>query len=184
MIKKCREPVGDVRDRCRWQKKGALRTWLVLGYAEHCKFSFGKHCSGRKNQGKRKPADFFGHRNRKGALDGPQSATDNGFHAVTPHPSGFACHLLPLEKAYDVHRLSTDGTFAIIFKTALFFRLLLKATSSVAFPSGGCCRIATTCGSRRRRMRCIRDQPWNSAPTVGAGALDSPSKFGGICVAN
>ena len=53
-------PVGDVRDRCRWQKKGALRTWLVLGYAEHCKFAFGKHCSGRKNQGKRKPADFFG----------------------------------------------------------------------------------------------------------------------------
>jgi hypothetical protein len=45
--------------------------WLVLGYAEHCKFAFGKHCSGRKNQGKRKPADFFGHRNRKGALDSP-----------------------------------------------------------------------------------------------------------------
>ena len=62
------QPVGDVRDRCRWQKKGALRMWLVLGYAEHCKFAFGKHCSGRKNQGKRKPADFFGHRNRKGVL--------------------------------------------------------------------------------------------------------------------
>ena len=68
--------VGDVRDRCRWQKKGALRMWLVLGYAEHCKFAFGKHCSGRKNQGKRKPADFFGHRNRKGALGGPQCATN------------------------------------------------------------------------------------------------------------
>ena len=49
--------------------------WLVLGYAEHCKFAFGKHCSGRKNQGKRKPADFFGHRNRKDVLDGPRSAT-------------------------------------------------------------------------------------------------------------
>ena len=105
------------------------------------------------------------------------SATNNGFHAVTPHPSGFACHLLPLEKADNVHRFSTDGMFAIIFKTALFFGLLMKATSLVAFPCEGR-------GTTKWWMSSIRDRHWGGAPTVGAGALDSPSKFGGICVAN
>ena len=102
-----------------------------------------------------------------GVLDGPRSATDNGFYAVTPHPSGFACHLLPLEKAYDVHRFSTDGTAAIIFKTALFFGLLMKATSLVAFPCEGR-------GTTKWWMSSIRDQRWNNAQTVGDGALDSP----------
>ena len=92
------------------------------------------------------------------------SATDNGFHAVTPHP--FRCSqsedILPLEKAYDVHRFSTDGTVAIIFKTALFFGLLMKATSLVAFPCEGR-------GTTKWWMSSIRDQRWNSAPTVGRG---------------
>ena len=88
------------------------------------------------------------------------SAIDNGFHAVTPHP--FRCSqsedILPLEKAYDVHRLSTDGTVAIIFKVDLFFGLLMKATSLVAFPCEGR-------GTTKWWMSSIHDQRRNSAPT-------------------
>ena len=78
----------------------------------------------------------------------------------TPHP--FRCSqsedILPLEKAYDVHRFSTDGTVAIIFKTALFFGLLMKATSLVAFPCEGR-------GTTKWWMSSIRDQQRNCAQT-------------------
>ena len=74
---------GRRADRRRWRIKRGERMWLVLGYAEHCKFALGKHCARSK----------FGEANSEQQILGTatgskrrDSKTNRPRHSLFPEP--------------------------------------------------------------------------------------------------